>query len=166
MRDRKRRRLLRKRERKFPDYDNRGVDENGEGSVLEFASEIAADPRVRTEQRQVSFRPTPRHVSENRENRKLVIVVPKEKRIVPEEDEGEADDNKTSAERAEDFRTRAARFGHLQKKTSNAQRRTPNVEFRGSVPHFAFFSGVRTLAAKIHQFLDFSEAGPQFVRAR
>src|SRR3954471_5845506 len=36
-----------------------------------------------------------------------------------------------------------------EKKTPNAQRRTPNVELRRSEHHFAFFSVVRTLAAKI-----------------
>src|ERR1700682_1500218 len=97
MRNRKRGGLLRKGQREFPNQNNGGVDENGEGSVLEFTSEIAADPRVRTQQRQVSFRPAPRHVGKNGQDRKFIVVVPKEKRIVPEEDEAEGGDGKTGA---------------------------------------------------------------------
>src|SRR5438045_3702339 len=56
----------------------------------------------------------------------------KQERIVPEQDEAECGDDETGEQGAEHFRTRAARFGHLRKKTPNAQRRTPNVEFRDS----------------------------------
>ena len=66
MRDRKCGGLLRKGERKFPDRDDRDVDENGEGTVLEFAREIATDPGIGTEQRQMPFRPAPRDISETR----------------------------------------------------------------------------------------------------
>src|SRR5437868_996431 len=95
--------LLRKSERKFPDQDDGGVDENGKGSVLKFAREIAANPGVRTEQRQISFRPASSNVSENRQDRELVIVVPKEKRIVPEENEAEGDDGEAGEKRTEEI---------------------------------------------------------------
>ena len=82
-------RLLRKSQREFPDRNDSGVNEDGKSAVLKFAGEIAADPRIGTEQRQMAFRPTARDIGENRQNRDLVIVVPKKKRIVPEENKAE-----------------------------------------------------------------------------
>ena len=95
MRHRKRGGLLRKREREFPDQDNGGVNENRKRSVLKFTGEIAADPRVRTQQRQVTFRPTARDVGKNWKDRDLVIVIPKKKRIVPEQDKTKTEDRYT-----------------------------------------------------------------------
>ena len=71
MRHRKRGGLLRKGEREFPDQDDRGIHENREGPVLKFAGEIAADPGIRTEQRQMPFRPAPRDIGEDGQNREL-----------------------------------------------------------------------------------------------
>jgi hypothetical protein len=117
---------LRKSERKFPDRDDCNIHEGRESAVLEFAREIGADPRVGTEQRQVPFRPASLDISKHRQNRDCVIVIPKQEGILPEQDKAKRDGDATGSERAEDFRTREARFGHLWKKTPNAQRRTPN----------------------------------------
>ena len=103
MRDRKRRGLLRKRKRKFPDQNDRGIHENRKRSVLELTREISADPGVRTEQRPVSLGPTPRHIGEDRQDRELVIVVPKQKRIVPEKEETEGGDDESGADRTNDI---------------------------------------------------------------
>jgi hypothetical protein len=45
----------------------------------------------------MTFRPTARDISKHRQDGKFVIVVPKEKRIVPKEDEAEGDDDRASA---------------------------------------------------------------------
>ena len=42
----------------------------------------------------MTFRPTARDISENRQDGEFVIVVPKKERIVPEEEETEGDDNR------------------------------------------------------------------------
>ena len=99
MRDRKRRGLLRKSEREFPDQNDRRIHKNGERSVLEFTGEIAADPGVRSQQRPMPFRPAPRDIGEDRQDRELVIVIPKKKRIVPEQHETEYDDGESGADR-------------------------------------------------------------------
>ena len=93
MRDGKRGGLLRKRQGKFPDQNDGGVYEKGERPVLVFAGEIATDPRVGTEQRPLAVRPASRDISKDRQDRKLVVVVPEEKRIVPEKDEAEKNDD-------------------------------------------------------------------------
>ena len=93
MRDRKCASLLRKRERKFPDQNDSNVYENRECAVLKFAGEIAADPGVRAEQRKMTFAPTPRHVGEHRQDRQLIVVVPKNERIVPKKKQAGTDDN-------------------------------------------------------------------------
>ena len=93
MRDRKCSGLLRKRERKFPNHNDHRVYEDRKRSVLKFAGEIAADPGVRTQQRQMTFAPTARNVREHRQDRQLIVVVPENERIVSEENQTEGDDN-------------------------------------------------------------------------
>src|SRR3954451_4637311 len=78
------------------------------------------------------MRPTAGDVRKDGKDRQLVIVVPEEQRIVPKKDQAEENDDSACAQRAESFRTRATRLGHLRKKTPNAQRPTPNVGFRTS----------------------------------
>ena len=122
MRHRKRSRLLWKREREFPDHDDGRVNEDGKRSVLEFAGKITADPRIRTEQRPMTFRPTAGHIGENRKDRDFVIVVPEKERVVPEQNETEQRYNNSGCESAEYFRTRGSRLGHAALLTSNVQR--------------------------------------------
>ena len=62
----------------------------------------------------MAFRPTARHVGEHRHDRQLIVVVPKNERIVPEQNEAEEDDQQAGGRRAEDFRARGARSNHLQ----------------------------------------------------
>src|SRR5262249_44037587 len=101
MRDRKRGGLLRKSQRKLPNQNHGRVYENGKRSVLKFAGQIVADPGVRTEQRQVMFAPTPCDIREHRQDRQFVIVVPKNERIVNEQEQAKANDDRSSDERAE-----------------------------------------------------------------
>jgi len=93
MRDRKRGRLLRERQRKFPDQNDDGVYKNRKRSVLEFAGQITANPRVWAQERQMMFAPTPRDVGEHRQDRYFVVVVPKKERIVPKQNQAEGNDN-------------------------------------------------------------------------
>ena len=102
MRHGKRGGLLRKGERKFPDQNHRGIHENGKRPVLKFAGEVAADPGVRAQQRKVAFGPAPCDVGENGQDRKLVIVIPEKKRIVPEQHEAKGGDNCSRSERTEE----------------------------------------------------------------
>ena len=81
--------LLRKGQRQLPDQNNNGVNENGKRSVLKFAREIATDPRIWAQQRPFAVRPASRDISENGKDRKLVVVVPKNERVVPEEKQAE-----------------------------------------------------------------------------
>ena len=67
--------------------------------VLKFAGEIAADPRIGTEQRPFAIRPASRDIGKDRQDRKLVVVIPKKQRIVPEEEEAERDDDQAGEER-------------------------------------------------------------------
>ena len=115
---------------------------------MKFAGEISTDPGVGAEERELAMVPRPCHVGEDRQNGNFVIVVPKDKRVVREKEEAEGDDDKPGDSRADNFRTRGARPGHSAISTPNAERPTPNLEFRNA-GHFAFFSVVRTLAAKI-----------------
>ena len=92
MRDGKRSGLLRKVERKFPDQNDRRVHKNRKSPVLKFAREIAADPRVRTQERPMAFRPTARDVGEDWQNRQFIIVIPKNQRIVPEQNQTKKSD--------------------------------------------------------------------------
>jgi len=89
MRDRECRSLLRKRQWKFPDQNNGRIHENRKRAVLKFAGEIAADPRIRTQDRPMTFGPTARCIGEHRQDRQLVIVVPKNVWIMPEQDQAE-----------------------------------------------------------------------------
>ena len=89
--------LLGKSQRKFPDEDDRGVYENRERPGLKFAREIAADPGVWTQDRPMAFRPAARDIGKHRQDRYLVIVVPKNTRIVREEKRAEAHDDWSSA---------------------------------------------------------------------
>jgi hypothetical protein len=41
----------------------------------------------------MTFIPTPRHVGEHRQDRQLIVVVPKNERIVAKKKETETDDN-------------------------------------------------------------------------
>src|SRR5438874_8484586 len=93
MNDRKCGGLLRKGEREFPNQDNGCIYENRKCSVLKFAGEIVADPRVGTEQRKMAFTPTSRNVREHRQNRQFIIVIPKNQRIVPEQQQTKETDD-------------------------------------------------------------------------
>src|ERR1700682_1296719 len=95
--------LLRKGEREFPDQNHGGIHEDRKRSVLKLTGEIAADPGVRTQQRPMSFGPASCHIGEHRQNRKLVIVIPKEKWIVPEQHKTKRDNNCSRSERAEEI---------------------------------------------------------------
>src|SRR5262249_35193877 len=101
MRDRKRSGLLRKRERKLPNQNDGCVNKNRKSSVLKFAGEIVADPRIRAQQRQMAFAPTTRDIREHRQDRQLVIVVPKNERIVPKQKKAKYDNDCDGAEGAE-----------------------------------------------------------------
>ena len=89
--DGKSRCLLWKRQGKFPDQNNDRIHENRECAVLKFAGQISADPGIRAEDWPISFRPTARHIGEYRQHRQFIIVIPKEERIVPEQNETEED---------------------------------------------------------------------------
>src|SRR2546430_2037308 len=138
MRDGKRGGLLRKREWKFPDENDSRVYEDRERAVLKFTGQIAAHPGIRTEQRQMTFAPTARDIGEHRQDRQLMIVVPKQQRIVPKQDQAEEDDDQAGEDRAENVRSRGARYEHLREQTPNppslgcgaasAQRRIPNKQ--------------------------------------
>src|SRR4030095_1977516 len=97
----------------------------------------------------MAFRPTARHVCEHGQNRQFIVVVPKQERIVPENNEAEEDDEYSGRECAQKIRTLGARLGHLRRQTPDAQRPTPNPKFRGTTHISAFLSAVLTLAAKI-----------------
>src|SRR5881398_720378 len=87
--DGKRSCLLRKRQRKFPDENDGSIYKKGKRAVLKFAGEIAANPRIGTQDRPMSLRPAARHIGEHRQDRQFVVVVPKNERIVPEQNEAE-----------------------------------------------------------------------------
>src|SRR5882724_9340140 len=126
--DGKRSCLLRKRQRKFPDQNDSRIYKKGKRAVLKFSGKIAANPRIRTQDRPVSLRPAARHIGEHRQDRQFVVVIPKNERIVPEQNEAEEDDNESGGCRAKNVRTRGLRLGHLTRQTPNAQRPTPNAQ--------------------------------------
>ena len=103
MRDRKCSRLLRKRQWKFPDQNDGGIYENRTRAVLKFACEIAADPRIRAQDRPMTFGPTARHVGEHMQHRQFIIIIPKNEWIMPEQDQAKEDGNESGSERANDF---------------------------------------------------------------
>ena len=109
MRDRKGRCLLGKGQRKFPDENDGRIHKNGKRAVLKFASDIAADPGIRTEEGPVAFGPGARYIGEHRQDRQFIIVVPKNERIMPEKDEGECDDEQSGREGAEEMIAPAVR---------------------------------------------------------
>ena len=85
--------LLWKRQWEFPNENDGSVHKNGERAVLKFAGEIAADPGIRAQKRQMTFAPTARDIGEHRQDRQCVIVVPKQERIVPEKKKAKRDDD-------------------------------------------------------------------------
>src|SRR5256885_1351883 len=99
MSDRKRGGLLRKGQRELPDQNDGRVHKNGKRSVLIFAGETAADPRGRAQQRPFAVRPTAGNVGEDRKNRQLVVVIPKDERIVPEKNQAKESDERASTKR-------------------------------------------------------------------
>src|SRR5438874_898332 len=48
----------------------------------------------------MSFRPTPRHIGEDGQNRKLVVIIPKQEWIMPEQQETECHDDESGKESA------------------------------------------------------------------
>src|SRR5207237_10834030 len=124
--DGKRSCLLRKRQRKFPGQNDGRIYKKGKRAVLKFAGKIAANPRIRTQDRPMSLRPTARHIGEHRQDRQFVIVIPKNRRIVPEKNEAEEDDDQPCRCRTENLRARGTRSGHPRKE--NAERPTSNVQ--------------------------------------
>src|SRR5437870_6027050 len=97
--------LLRKSQRQFPDANNQRINENREEAVLKFAGEISTDPGVGAEEQELAVVPRPCHVGEDRQNGDFVIVVPKEKWIMREQQGARPDDNETSDARLDYFRT-------------------------------------------------------------
>ena len=131
MRDGKSGRLLRKTKRQFPNENDSCVYKNRKRSVLEFTGQIAADPRVRTEQGPLTFAPTPRDVRENRQDGKLVVVIPKKEWIVREKEEAKRDHDQSRSDRADYTGTRRPRVEHRAILTPNDERRrkqTPNAQ--------------------------------------
>src|SRR2546430_3259935 len=135
--DGKRSCLLRKSQRQFPDTNNQRINENRENAVLKFAGEISTDPGVGTEERKFAMIPCPCHVGEGRQNGDFVVVVPKNARVLREQQGAKPDDNETSNPPADYFRTRGSRPGHSaistpyakgRKQTPNAQRPTLNAQ--------------------------------------
>ncbi len=121
--------LLRKSQRQFPNADNQRINENGENAILKFAREISTDPGVGAKERKLAMIPCSRHIGENRQHRDFVIVVPKNKGVVGEQQNAKPEDNEASDPCADYFRTRGSRPGHSAISTPNAQRPTPNDQF-------------------------------------
>ena len=48
----------------------------------------------------MAFRPTARHVCEHGQNRQFIVVVPKNERMVPEQDEAKGNNDSAGTERA------------------------------------------------------------------
>src|SRR5205814_5216059 len=122
--------LLRKRQRQFPNANNQRINENRENTVLKFAREISADPRVRAKQGDLTVVPCSRHVGENRQDGNFVVVVPKNEGIVREQEDAEGDDDQSGDRRTDYLRTRKSRTGHSAISTPNAQRPTPKAQRR------------------------------------
>src|ERR1051325_4429011 len=123
MRDGKRGGLLRESEWKFPDENDSRVYEDRKRAVLKFTGEIAADPGIRTQDRQAAFGPTARDIREHRQDGQFVVVVPKQQRVMPEKDQAEHDDDCAGGNRAENVGSRRARR-HLKQKPPNGPSRT------------------------------------------
>jgi len=96
MHNRERSGLLWKCQRKLPDENDSRIYKNGKRAVLKFTRQIAAHPRVRAQDRPISLGPAPRYIGEYWQHRQFIIVIPKEERIVPEENKTEDDDEQTN----------------------------------------------------------------------
>jgi len=83
--------LLRKSQRQFPNADNQRINENGENTILKFPREISTDPGVGAKERKLAMIPCSRHIGENWQHRDFVIVVPKNERIVREQEKRKND---------------------------------------------------------------------------
>ncbi len=123
--------LLGKAERKFPNQNDGRVNENRKRSILKFAGEIAADPRIRTEQREMTFGPTARDIGKDRQDRQFIIVIPKCERVAPKEEQAKENDNKAGCCSA-DYIDASGSRRHLAILTPAAQCPTPNLKFRSS----------------------------------
>src|SRR5581483_3755267 len=134
--------LLRKLERKFPDENDGGVNEDGKRSVLIFAGEICADPRIRTEQRPVTFAPTARDIGEDGQDRQLIIVVPKNEWVAPKQQQTKCDNNYSSERRAKKIWPRINTDFHGCRK-KNLLIRVSSVFIRGQKSHHHRFSLVQ-----------------------
>ena len=83
--------LLRKCQWKLPDENDSRIYKDGKRAVLKFTRQIAAHPRVRAQDRPMTLGPTARYIGEYRQHRQFVVVIPKEQRIVPEENKAKDD---------------------------------------------------------------------------
>ena len=100
----------------------------------------------------MTFAPTPRDVRENRQDGKLVVVIPKKEWIVREKEEAKRDHDQSRSDRADYTGTRRPRVEHRAILTPNDERRrkqTPNAQWKTARSHFEFFSAVRMLVKKI-----------------
>jgi hypothetical protein len=120
--------LLRKRQRQFPNANNQRINENRENTVLKFAREISADPRVRAKQRDLTVVPCPRHIGEDRQDGNFVVVVPKNEGIVREQEDAEGDDDQSGDRRTDYLRTRKSRPRHSAISTPNVQGPTSEAQ--------------------------------------
>ena len=152
--------LLRKAERKFPNQNDRRVNENRKRSILKFAGEIAADPGIRTEQREMTFGPTARDIGKDRQDRQFIIVIPKYERVTPKEEQAKGNDNKAGCRGAYYIDASGSRR-HLAILTPNAQCPTPNLKFRSSAS-----LPVGRWRFEVRRFLDHSTTGLPSVMTR
>jgi len=97
------RRLLRKSERQAPDQDDGEINKERKGAVLKFARQIATSPGVRTEQRPLTFRPAPGDIGEDRKDRDLIIVFPKQLRIVEKQQPDKENNQRAGSESADEI---------------------------------------------------------------
>ena len=120
--------LLRKSQGKLPNQNNCCVYEDGKCSVLVFAGQIAANPGVGTKQRPMTLTPTSSDIGKHGEDRKLVIVVPEDQRIMPEQEEAECENDETGSDSADDRGTNESPLHRAVLSTSNFQRPTFNAQ--------------------------------------
>ncbi len=76
----------------------------------------------------MTFAPTARDVSENGQDGKLVVIIPKNEWIVPEKQQRKSNDDQTGNNRTYCVGARRSRLGHHPISTPNAQRPTLNVQ--------------------------------------
>ncbi len=103
MRDGKRGSLLLEQERKFPDEHHGRIYKKRKSSVLKFAGQIAADPGIGTQEWPMAFAPAPRDIGKHGQDRQFIVVIPKNKWIVPEQEQTKCDDNCASSDCAEEI---------------------------------------------------------------